>query len=358
MRFLIDYLHQQAPRASREMPAYFRRALTVDFILMSAYYLTSFVLFFLAERQWEIVPLAVCAAAVISTLNMKRMGPRLSLAVNAGITLLWCFWYVRGFGWDSGVQTFLVLLLTLNFFNIYETPRLKLCVFAALLGFRMFLYGYALNHAPIHVLEPSALILQQTVNSVAFYLIMTCLCIMFSTSLQDTERQLRIDNQELQKEAETDPLTQLPNRRAMMDELDLFQRKSPGEPFSVAIADIDFFKKVNDTYGHNCGDYTLKQLSRMFQEMAGLDYRVCRWGGEEFCFFMPGMNLDQAGGRMNDLCAAVSRMQVSFEGHEFSITITIGVAENDFQSPVRAILAEADQKLYIGKNSGRNQVVI
>ena len=73
---------------------------------------------------------------------------------------------------------------------------------------------------------------------------------------------------------------------------------------------------------------------------------------------MPGMNLDEAGVVMHDLCIAVRKMPLSFEGVDFSITITIGVSENDFHSPMDAILEEADRKLYIGKNSGRDQVVL
>ena len=169
---------------------------------------------------------------------------------------------------------------------------------------------------------------------------------------------MRIDNQELHKEAGTDPLTQLPNRRAMQNEIARTLEKSPDMPFSVAIADIDFFKKVNDTYGHNCGDYTLKVLADLFREKTeGKNFSVCRWGGEEFCFFMPYLNLDEAAQEMFSICAAVRRMPLSYEDVSFSITITIGVAENDFRSPMQAILDEADKKLYIGKASGRDQVV-
>nr|MCR5089549.1 GGDEF domain-containing protein [Oscillospiraceae bacterium] len=133
-------------------------------------------------------------------------------------------------------------------------------------------------------------------------------------------------------------------------------QKSATDFYSVAIADIDFFKRVNDTYGHSCGDYTLRALADLFREKA--PSRVCRWGGEEFCFFLPGKNLDQAGMEMNELCLAVRNLKLNYEGHDFSITITIGVAENDFSSPIESILEEADKKLYIGKSSGRNQVVL
>lgn len=112
------------------------------------------------------------------------------------------------------------------------------------------------------------------------------------------------------------------------------------------------------TYGWSCGDYTLRSLSDLFREKAGDQYTVCRWGGEEFCFFLPGKNLDEAGGIMMELCNEVRRVALSFETYEFKITITIGVEENDFISLLNDILEKADQKLYMGKNSGRDQVVV
>ena len=87
-------------------------------------------------------------------------------------------------------------------------------------------------------------------------------------------------------------------------------------------------------------------------------YTVCRWGGEEFCFFMPGLNLDEAGVLMQDLNYAAEKMELKYDDCEFSITITIGVEEYDFVSPLEELLDSADEKLYMGKNSGRNKVIV
>ena len=133
---------------------------------------------------------------------------------------------------------------------------------------------------------------------------------------------------------------------------------APNDIYSIAIADIDFFKNVNDTFGHNCGDYTLKELAALFQSLAADSFSVCRWGGEEFCFYLPGKNLDEAGAIMFSVQQAVKKLRLEYEGAKFSISITIGVAENDFRSPTAAILEQADQKLYRGKMNGRDQVVL
>ena len=87
-------------------------------------------------------------------------------------------------------------------------------------------------------------------------------------------------------------------------------------------------------------------------------FTACRGGGEEFCFFFPGTNLDDAGVMMKDLCFAVERMKLRYEENEFSITITIGVEENDYSSPLEELIDAADEKLYMGKEAGRNRVVV
>ena len=201
-------------------------------------------------------------------------------------------------------------------------------------------------------------ILEEILNSVSFMLILACSFALFSSSVQENERQLIINNQELHREAGTDPLTGLPNRRAMLDGMNRWLGENPDTPFCVAIADIDFFKKVNDTWGHACGDYTLKELARLFREQSAGKFSSCRWGGEEFCFFLPEMNLDEAGQVMQDLNYAVKALPLRQEDHEFSITVTIGVEDYDFHSPMQEILEQADRKLYMGKLNGRDQVVL
>ena len=358
MHFLLDFFRKKAPRSGGEIPLYYRNALVIIQALLSFYFLASLFLFYWGTGRWEWLPALLMAVTLGSAFYIGRIPLRLSLFVYVSAIFLWCGWYVRQYGWGCGGQHFLVPVIIMLFFNIYDPPWMKIVTFAITLAYRMLLFSYSINNEPIFALERGTAIAFQTVNSLMFFIMMACLCILFSSNIQETERKLRLDNQELHREAGTDPLTQLPNRRDMVTVIDRFQQASPGENFCVAIADIDFFKKVNDTYGHNCGDYTLRQLADLFRAHAGERYSVCRWGGEEFCFFLPMKNLDEAGGIMLDICNKVRHMALAFEGNEFKITITIGVEENDFNSPLSAILEKADQKLYMGKESGRDRVVV
>lgn len=358
MSLLKDFLRQKAPKSGKEMPAYYKKALSYTAVLFGVHFLASFLLIGLAGDCWEWMPLAAAACMGALLAGLKHVGPRLAGLWESLVIEVWCAWCVHSFGWSASAQQFLVAPLILSFFNVSELPGMKLWFWSSLVVLRLMLYAYSTQHVAIHALSGQACLFFQILNTVSMFAVLGVLCILFSSNIQDTERQLRLTNEELHKEAGTDPLTQLPNRRAMQNEIARALEKSPDMPFSVAIADIDFFKKVNDTYGHNCGDYTLQALSAKFRELCSEPITVCRWGGEEFCFFMPNLNLDEAGMKMQDVSYAVKRMPLSFEGNDFSITITIGVSENDFRSPLKTILEEADRKLYMGKESGRDRVVV
>ena len=359
MKFFLDFLHQKVPKAGKEIPLYYRRALTAGEVLQAVYFLLCFFLYPLINNgRWEWIPLLFLALTAGSLWAVKTQGIRTNLLLYAVICLGWVFWNVQHFGWSSGVQHFLTLMIVLVFFNVYDKPQVKILWLLVILAFRILLFSISQRVPAIYRMDTDANTIYQTVNTVAFFLMLAAMCVIFSTSIQDTERQLRLKNQTLYKEAGTDPLTGLPNRRAMIEQIEAHYKTNGDQPFSVAIADIDFFKQVNDTYGHNCGDYTLVKLTELFVEHSMGRYTVCRWGGEEFCFFMPGLNLDEAGVLMNDLCFAVEKMKLEHEGREFSITITIGVEEYDFASPLEELLDSADEKLYMGKNAGRNRVVV
>ena len=358
MDFFSNFLQQKVPKSGKELPVYYRKALCVSEILLIAYFFVCFFFYPLFLDVWIWFPLGFAAVTGAALWLTKNRGVRENLLIYALLTGGWVFWNIEAFGWSCGVQHMLTLMVVFLFFNIYEKPLIKIACFIVILVYRIGLFSWSLQHTAVYTMDRATNTFYQTINTVGFFVMLAAMCIIFSTSIQDTERQLRIRNQTLYKEAGTDPLTGLPNRRAMIEAIEKFCKANPEESFAVAIADIDFFKNVNDTYGHNCGDYTLVKLTELFTEHSGGRYSVCRWGGEEFCFFMPGANIDDAGVIMHDVNFAVERMRLEFEGNEITITITIGVEECDFSSPLEDLLKRADEKLYMGKNSGRNKVVV
>ncbi len=156
----------------------------------------------------------------------------------------------------------------------------------------------------------------------------------------------------------TDPLTKLYNRRYVMEALLKIQERSSstGLPFCLAIADIDFFKKVNDTYGHNAGDDVLKAIAGILkEEMAGKGF-AARWGGEEFILVFDKMNSDAAEPHLWKALERIRGTVVESEGFEIRVTMTFGISEGT-QGTIEDMVAVSDEKLYYGKQHGRNQVV-
>ena len=357
MQYFLDILHQKVPKAGKEIPEYYRRALRTSEILLVIYFAACFFLYPLINGQWEWIPLTFIALTAYGLRAVRKHGVRVNLLIFALTVVGWVSWNVEHFGWNSGVQHFLTLQLILVFFNVYDRPLHKIIWMLCILAVRILLFSLSLSHPAVYSMGNDANTVYQTLNTVFFFLMLAGICIIFSTSIQDTERQLRIRNQSLHREAGTDPLTGLPNRRAMIETIEDYHTAGSDRGFSVAIADIDFFKQINDTCGHSAGDYTLVKLTELFTERSMGRYTVCRWGGEEFCFFMPGLNLDEAAALMNDLCFAVEGMKLEHDGREIAVTITAGVEEYDFASPLEELLDRADEKLYMGKNAGRNRVI-
>ena len=157
---------------------------------------------------------------------------------------------------------------------------------------------------------------------------------------------------------ETDILTGLNNRRSGEKLLSQAQKSSikQGVDFHVAIGDIDDFKHVNDTYGHECGDVVLKEISKLMKEsMLGKGF-AARWGGEEFLLVFKGMDLDAASDVLSGFLGEVRKKEILFNDQIVKVTMTFGIVTGDAERLER-IVSEADKKLYYGKSNGKNQLV-
>ena len=158
---------------------------------------------------------------------------------------------------------------------------------------------------------------------------------------------------------ETDPLTGLSNRRFVEAAISgtIEKYKNAGEPYIVVIGDIDFFKKVNDTYGHDCGDEILKEVATVLKEEIKGKGFAARWGGEEFLLVYQNVNADVANTYVNYILRKIRMITVPCNGERVSVTMTFGIAEGS-DMKFKDIVHEADDKLYYGKTHGRNQVVL
>ncbi|MCH5274639.1 MAG: diguanylate cyclase [Lachnospiraceae bacterium] len=159
---------------------------------------------------------------------------------------------------------------------------------------------------------------------------------------------------------EQDTLTEINNRRYADKHLRQVQSHADlcGTSFVIGIGDIDFFKSVNDTYGHECGDLVLKKVAYILKKhMTGKGF-VARWGGEEFLFVYDNADLDLARKQTEELLEEIRAQEVIYEEQLVRITMTFGLAEGGVGTRMRELLQTADNKLYYGKENGRNQIVV
>ncbi len=165
--------------------------------------------------------------------------------------------------------------------------------------------------------------------------------------------------QKLKETSIRDPLTGLYNRRYFFEAASKFYAnfRRGNLKMTVAMLDIDFFKKVNDTYGHQAGDHVLKHVAEgINSRFRGSDI-VARFGGEEFCVLAVNMDRKSSNEVFDDLRRSIERSKTKVDGAFISATISIGVCDKPMDS-LESMIAQADSMLYQAKRSGRNKVVL
>ncbi len=161
--------------------------------------------------------------------------------------------------------------------------------------------------------------------------------------------------------ATIDAVTQTFNKKYLTESLEAEFKfsKSYGRDLSVIYFDLDFFKKVNDAYGHNAGDFILRETSTLVKSAIRKDDIFCRFGGEEFVVLLPNTNAKVAYDLAERIRATIERHIFKFESKRIEQTISLGVSQltKDMLDP-KDLLADADRKLYLSKANGRNRVTV
>lgn len=158
--------------------------------------------------------------------------------------------------------------------------------------------------------------------------------------------------------ANHDPLTKLINRRRLWEHFHVYQDRKElyNSDYSICIFDIDNFKRVNDTFGHDCGDTVLHDLSRIIHDILPPNVKMGRWGGEEFVIVSPKSNPEVIQS-IEEIRKTIEKFPFVYEKYTMSVTLTFGIASSKGCSSIKEMLIEADTQLMKGKNNGKNQVV-
>lgn len=169
--------------------------------------------------------------------------------------------------------------------------------------------------------------------------------------LQENQEVIKKKNIELEFLATRDPLTGCLNRRSFYE---TFEKDRQSQTLmSCAMVDIDHFKSINDNHGHAMGDAVLKEVGSILREKSPVGEKVCRFGGEEFCVFLPGVDADE----VIEICEKIREVLANTQIGELRITASLGISTSyDPDVKPEDLLEEADQALYFSKHNGRNQV--
>ncbi|WP_067725794.1 GGDEF domain-containing protein [Oceanobacillus damuensis] len=181
--------------------------------------------------------------------------------------------------------------------------------------------------------------------------------LLFISNLKITNRRLVLELEEI---SVTDPLTKTYNRRF----LNLYMEKaltldnSGDNPLLILIMDIDHFKKINDTYGHNCGDKILKRLVKVTKKAIRKTDVLIRYGGEEFIIILPNTSLKQGLDIAERVRKIVEKEGFIYKTKKIDVTVSMGVAQYIEEQSLSGFINNADQELYQAKESGRNKIVV
>lgn len=262
-------------------------------------------------------------------------------------------------GWELGFQhyclSFTVAIFFCDFYlNKTKSVSRKTVVMGAFnlllyLGLRIWTYYYPYVYSCGNEKVERGIFIANSV--LTFYFIIMYMFI-YSNAVTKLENELRYT-------AERDPLTGLYNRRKMIQRLTAAIESPKSGKLAVAMFDVDFFKNINDTYGHDAGDEVLKKLAEILGKHNSDNdrYAVCRWGGEEFlAMYIHDSPREKVIEEFEAVRREIENAEILYEDKKIRITITIGLAFCTEGASFEELLRKVDLLLYEGKEAGRNRV--
>jgi diguanylate cyclase (GGDEF)-like protein len=262
------------------------------------------------------------------------------------------FLVVPAVGWQAGFQYYLFAAVPFTLFNNRFEGKAIIFISVALCVEFLLLSVYTSSAPPNPLLSDDLVKLLDRANIVISFTAQGVISYYFRLASIYLE-------QELERQAHTDPLTGLYNRRRMIDFL-VQQGKSAERDrttLSVAFVDIDHFKKINDNHGHETGDQILRLVAEFVKRQLRKGDTLARWGGEEFLLLLPHTDIGGALVLAEKICKTVAEHTFQIGDEDHAVTLTIGLCEHRTEHPIEESIKFADIALYRGKQAGRNRVM-
>lgn len=269
-------------------------------------------------------------------------------------------------GWNLGFMIYTLGLVPMSFYIAYTIPYFKQnfripFIYSSIVFVCFFMVReYCVYNGSLLNIDISEVIVNRVYifNIILTFGFLWVVSLLFSLEVYYMQHHLESENTSLEKLANYDPLTKLMNRRSMdiflQDAIEKAELKK--EVFCIIMADIDDFKKVNDTYGHAAGDMVLEETAKIIIDNVRENDCVCRWGGEEIVILIRS-ETDTAKNVAQRICKDIAATRLDIGHVKLAITITLGVTQYRSGDDTESVVARADKCMYMGKKRGKNQVV-
>lgn len=313
-------------------------------------------------KMWVLAfPAAVFAlVSAISFFMTYKKRVKAAAVICTTVLYLWSIFCLICLGHGNGADYIILVIVLMMAASEIVSIKVELIISLIMLAVYIVASVIILFKGPRFEMDGLQNLIYNAVNITLGFALTILIAYNFAETSKKLVKTLRSSSEKLDMLASHDPLTGLKNRRAMMDFLVGINENTAGKsktPVTIAIGDIDFFKRFNDCYGHDCGDEVLKQLSALFIDYMDGKGEVARWGGEEFLFVFADSDLNQSVIFMENLVHKIRLMSVMYGGENLRITMTFGVTQLDSSQTIDSCISNADRKLYNGKQNGRNRIV-
>ena len=262
-------------------------------------------------------------------------------------------------GWRSGIYILFLMLLPVIFYNpiIQKTQKLVVGIIFGLAVLATIILGFVIS--PMLRFSVANLQLMNSINLIVTFIVLAGFSYMEIRNSNKVALRLREANNKLAYLASRDSLTNLLNRRIMSQyiQMEHVRSKRSGKAFGLIMADVDDFKRVNDSFGHAAGDLVLIELAGLLSATLREQDSIARWGGEEFLILLPETDFEGvqiAAEKVRDLIAQSS---IPYQGHDIQITLSIGGVVCEHEAGWDDCIKIADRALYYGKSHGKNLAV-
>ena len=260
--------------------------------------------------------------------------------------------------WSYGFSLYSLMVIPVSYYMAYMDPNIKnSTLFSTILT----VINIVLMTVTGFLATGDELISNQSLahaisvfNFAVCSIIIAIFASIYIYEMNNSMNDLKKKNDELNFLANYDALTNLRNRHHIADVFEIYEKNT--KPFCVILGDIDDFKRINDTYSHDCGDKVLVTVADVISKSVGEQGTVCRWGGEEILIILSGES-NKCLDMIEEIRLKIQNQHLSFNRREINITMTFGFADYSEDMRIEKLVSIADKRLYHGKKNGKNQVV-